>query len=304
MNETSLNVAGLELRLMQSPRGPLLSTNHPEIEPLTWLINLSVDGGLQNLQEQIESKCDIHYKGLHATLEDSGNYYLWGDFFSTSMSLPPQSILEVLSRLRLLRETFQTRSASKAVCKQVELPNPVVEQVSDNSIQSRTLHPLEELESRAVELDQLVQRERSPENVSEESVKRRFLHLDLAASGIFEPNVDIPDTLPMLRSYHSAALQVARYLASESRQRFNPDATSAPVIGGPVSLDWFRFPSPVPSHLTADEWLAFLENILVHGGTYGGEGEIFVHVGAYWWTLYWRSDDAIHPAIVAARISG
>lgn len=304
MNETSLNLAGIELPLMQSPRGPLLSINHPEIEPLSWLINLSVDGGLQGLQEQIESERNIHYKGIHATLEDSGNYRLWSDFCTTSITLPPQSILELLSHLRVLRESFQPRSSGKAARKEVELTSPVADQTFDSTVQPRTLRPLEELESRAVELDRLVQRERSLENASEESAKRRFLLLDLAASGIFELDAEIPGTLPTLKSYHSTALKVARYLSSEPRRRFNPDATSAPIIGGPVSIDWFRFPSPVPSHLTEDEWLAFLENILVNGGAHGGEGEIFVPVGVDWWTLHWRCDDAVHPAIVAARISG
>jgi len=301
MNETSVTVAGLSLPLMQSPRGPLLSINHPEIEPLAWLINLALDGGLKDLRARMQSGQDVHYKGLHAARQSSGEYRLWGDFFGTSMTLPPESVLDTLARLDALHEASRRTPPSPPAQEPAEPPRPALDPAVEPTAAPRAPQPLEELEARAAELDRLTRRDRTLENVVEESAKRRFLLLDLEATGIFEPGPDLPEALPTLRSYRAAGLQVAQYLVSDVRRRFNPDCSPGPVVGSPVSVDWFRFPSPGPSHLTAEEWLAFLENILVNGGASGGQGEVFVHVGPAWWTLWFRCDDGVHPTVVAIK---
>ncbi len=303
MREASLKVAGMELPLMQSPRGPLIADfNHPEIEPLAWLINLAVDGKLQNLREDVEAGRDIDYNGLSAVREVSGEYRISGDFFPTVMLFPAQSIIETLVQLRTLRESFQRELPRSVVSKDVGIAPPP-DLPSVDTAQTGSPRSFGELEARAAELDRLVRRERTLEHAAEESAKRRFLLLDLAASDLFDSgrDLDIAATLPTLRAYRQAGLGIARYLASETRRRFNPHAVAAPVVGAPVSIDWFRFPSPAPAHLTAEEWLAFLENMLAGTSAQGGEGEIFVRVGAGWWTLCWRCDDAIHPAVVAVK---
>jgi hypothetical protein len=160
---------------------------------------------------------------------------------------------------------------------------------------------MDDLERRAIELDLLLARERTVEHLAEESTKRRFLLLDLEATGLFDLNFSLPANLARLQRYRDAGRRVAEYLRSEERFRFNPEAVVGPVVGSPVSLDWFRFVSPGPAHLTPIEWLAYAENLLTHGGISGGQGDIFARAGDEWWTLGWRCDDGIHPALVSAK---
>jgi hypothetical protein len=157
------------------------------------------------------------------------------------------------------------------------------------------------LERRAAELDSLSARERNAEHAAEESAKRRFLLLDLVAAGIFDLEFELPAEFRTLRAYRQAALRVSEYLAGGERSSFNPDAAPEPVVGSPVSIDWFRFPQPGPGHLSPAEWLAYAENILTHAGVSGGQGEVLTRLGSQWWTLVWRRDDGIHPALVSAN---
>jgi len=157
-----------------------------------------------------------------------------------------------------------------------------------------------ELEHRASELDRLAARERTVDHAAEESAKRRFLLLDLQAAGVLDAAVEIPPEFPTLGAYQRAAVLITGYLNSEERFRFNPDAEPEPVLGSPVSIDWFRFPQPGPEHLSPAEWLGFCENMLTHAGVSGGQGEVLARVGNDWWRLGWRCDDGVHPALVSA----
>jgi hypothetical protein len=154
----------------------------------------------------------------------------------------------------------------------------------------------EELEGRATALDRVA----ASAGPAESATLRRQLLADLVEAGLFDAPAEPPEERPTLQAYHRAGRRLARYLRSVERARFNPDAAPTPIVGAPVSVDWFRFPSPGPDHLSELEWLAYLENILTSAGPSGEDGEIFVRIGDGWWTLRWRTDDGVHPAVVSA----
>jgi hypothetical protein len=157
-----------------------------------------------------------------------------------------------------------------------------------------------DLERRAAALDRLATRERTAGNLAEEATLRRRLLVDLDEVGVLDAVVEPPAGLPVVAGYHRAASRLGHYLRSVERARFNPDAAPTYLLGAPVSVDWFRIPSPTPGHLSDLEWLAYLENVLTSADPSGDRGEIFVHIGDGWWTLHWRTDDGVHPAVVSA----
>ncbi len=127
--------------------------------------------------------------------------------------------------------------------------------------------------------------------------------LDLRDKGVFEESLAAPPAFVKIREYHAAATKAASYLRSRERFEFNPEATVEPVIGSPVSLDWFRLGAePGPPHLSPTAWLAFLENTLTRNEVSGDQGELFVRADD-WWSLFWRADDGEHPCVVAASRS-
>jgi hypothetical protein len=55
--------------------------------------------------------------------------------------------------------------------------------------------------------------------------------------------------------------------------------------------------------MSAIEWLAFVENMIARSELTGGQGECYLNVRGDWWTLFWRTDDGVHPAAVSATHS-
>lgn len=283
-----LTADGYLLPLIETPRGPVISTNVAEIAPLAWLINLAVEGTLADLRARIERGEEVQYQSLHALPHpEERAYLLSADFLNESMRVSAAALLDILARLESLRAGWRAEHL-----------------VADRPPARAKAGGLVGLERRARELEELRAGERTVECAAEESVKRRFLLLDMEAAGLLGPDAEVAarlKTFPLLLEYHLAAVEAALYLASDDRQRYLPDARSQPVLGSPVSLDWFRLPGEMPAGFRPFEWLAFCEYVLSHSDLSGGEGELLTRLGADWWRLRWRRDDGIHPAVVDAR---
>ena len=136
-----------------------------------------------------------------------------------------------------------------------------------------------------------------------QSAKRRFLLLALDHAGVLGERP--PEGLgELLAGYRDAAAELRRYLASDERHSLVAGAPPSGVIGAPVSLDWFRHPSPRPNPLERPfRWLASGEAALRAGqlDERSGAGEVFVRRGADWWVFDWRRDDGVTAALVRAR---
>jgi hypothetical protein len=174
------------------------------------------------------------------------------------------------------------------------------------------------LEARALELETLPP--------VEASARRRVLLVELEVAGLFDPDVGVQIVLgnalaaadwhagecrrryPLLLAYHDAARALLAYLLSDVRARRQPTAVAAArrdprVRGAPVSLDWFRRPTPHPPELDRLDWLAVAERHLAAARVTptGGGGEVFLRAAGAWWVLEWRTDDGVTPALVGSR---
>ncbi len=318
-NLLQLKIDGLVLALTSTPRGPVISLDAPEAAPLAWIVNLAVDGGLTGLRDRIAEGEVIHYRSLHAIPSTGAEsrlvYTLSADFLQQQITLPAETILEVLARLESLRRASAPQHhpspeiSSSATAPRAEDIQDLVASPEPQH-QPRLSHGQafwEDLERRAVEIDQLAAGTRTPESAAQEAVKRRFFLIELDAAGLLG---EAPPELLMqlqdwrfahLLEYHAAALQIWAYFASAERHGYLREAPPERVLGSSVSVDWMRLRSPVPEGFSFFEWLAHCEYVLKHVEVNGGEGEVMTKARGKWWQLYWRRDDGIHPALVQTR---
>jgi hypothetical protein len=299
MSTSTMRIAGLDVPISPTSKGPRVADHVAEVEPLAWWINHALEGSVTDFRESLERGRALQHGSLRAVPDGEGRYHLSGGFFTATMTLPAATILEVYATLAAQQIAPPPRVVPPPTEADPPRPPPVRLPPRPDLPRSWT-----DLETRAAELDQLVTRDRTLDHLVEESAKRRFLLLDLADEGVFNRDFEPPDGLPTIAAYAAAARQLGHYLESEERARFNVEAPPTEMLGAPVSLDWYRVPGPPgPDHLSPLEWLAFLENILRRNDVLGGHGSIMVRAGG-WWSLHWRTDDGVHPAVVSAAPIG
>lgn len=162
------------------------------------------------------------------------------------------------------------------------------------------------LERRAAELDRMAAGERGVEQMAAEGARRRVLLIEIDVAGLLRgANVDAERAeldalgLPTLASYLTAAVALLNYLGGETRRRLVPGAAPQPVLGAPVTLDWFRrTPSP-PAGMSVEEWTALGEALLAAATDLrGGEGEFYAQHEGRWYGVRWRRDDGSTPALL------
>ena len=88
---------------------------------------------------------------------------------------------------------------------------------------------------------------RTDEAVAQEHAERRSLLTALDANGFFDGAGREPDArrldergLAVLAAYRRGALELLAYLDSPERRERLPGGAAGPVLGAPVSVDWFR----------------------------------------------------------------
>jgi hypothetical protein len=92
------------------------------------------------------------------------------------------------------------------------------------------------------------------------------------------------------------------YLRSAERRRHVEGAYAQPILGAPISIDWFWHPS-VPKGFEKYDWLGACERALGDApSTEGPEGEVFTRFGSRWCRILWRRDDGQTPAIVETSL--
>jgi hypothetical protein len=294
-SESTMTIAGLRLPITETSRGPKVAKTVPSIEPLAWLVNIALEEPIPDLVATLERRHDFHYDSIHAVSEGGGMYRLSVDFVTTNTRLPASTIIEIITTLSALQKPRVPRV----------VPQPVDAPPGRTPAEPLVRPPLpaswQELERNAAELERLVARERTPEHLTEEARLRRILWHDMSDLGVFERvPVPLPEGTPTLHAYQAASQQLGKYLESEERAKFNPDARPTRIVDAPVSVDWFRVPSqPGPSRFSPLGWLGYLEWLLGLSERIGDHGEIFARIDEHdWWTLHWRAEDGEHPAVV------
>jgi hypothetical protein len=295
-----LRAGGVALPLEQTSDGPIVSTSaDPELAPLAWVLNAAATRTLPHLRDAVAAGEDAVVQGLYATRPDphedhaaaaavwrrlSGRdpgddaYTVGTTFSGPGLLVPRDALLEMLDALERARAGGGASTAGA--------------------------EELDELERRAAELD-AAPAPRTAQEAGTQSGARRFLLLALDHAGVLgERPPGGLDERPLLAGYRDAAVELRGYLASEDRRALVAGAPPSRVLGAPVSLDWFRRPSPRPNPLERPfRWLAAGEAALraAQLDERSGAGEVFVRRGPDWWIFEWRRDDGMTPALVRAR---
>jgi hypothetical protein len=324
----AISAGGLRLPVKHTRDGTLVvSAGDPDLEPLAFVVNAATTGMLPHLRDAVAAGEDVVIQGLFASRPDPGEGHaaaaaawrrLTGDepgedayvvgttFTEGDLLVPRDALLAILDALAAAGHGGSPASETERSGVDAAPPATPAGTADAGGVDSATL---DALERRAAELDaRSVAPPESEDAAGAVSAARRFLLLELDQAGVLRD--DPPPALdghPLLRTYREAAAQLRRYLDSEERAELVAEPPPAGVLGAPVSLDWFRFPSPQPNPLEKPfHWLAAGEAALRAAplDPAAGGGSVFVRRGGAWWALEWRRDDGVTPALVSARPAG
>ena len=327
----TLKIAGLDLKLIPSTTGPRLATEDPRVAPLAWVVNAGLAGVLPDLASAVESGREVITQGLSAARPDPGEdlseqkagwraltgtpagedlYILGATFSSERMLVPRQVLLDILVALRDLRSGTAPEPGPGGEGKTARPGQPAL--FEPGSQASRPLsgeeESLRDLELAALALDTVAGSD-DPQIAQAVGAKRLALFARLEAAGLFDPHRSAEKLnwlnqwqLPVLTGYHTAAVELGTYYRSPERRRYINDEAIPPIVGGPVSVDWFRLQVPVPPDDHPYTWLGFFESILATADLVETlAGELLSHVGDRWFKLTWRREDGATPALVRAE---
>jgi hypothetical protein len=229
--------------------------------------------------------------------------YVLGTPFTDSVVLPRAALLELMDKLDRLRrgESLPDREPARTP----EEPAPEHRPAGPGDEEEGIRAVLSELEASAVELDALAPAEQTGgPDAATASAKRRVLLVSLDAAGVLADDEETRRrleawNLPTLLQYHLAATWLLHYYDSDERRERIAGGARRPVLGGPVSIDWFRLGSPPQEGLEPFEWLTYCESVFVqHDSFPGGSGEFAVRHGGPWYRFLWRKDDGVTPALL------
>jgi hypothetical protein len=155
---------------------------------------------------------------------------------------------------------------------------------------------------RAEELARLEQRGReldAMDDPAEAAARRRAVLIELDGLRVLSGDEDVGRELRdlglrTLSDYHAAAGRLLAYLGSDQRRAVRPAARRGPVLGAPISLDWFRR-APVESFDRTALGEALLaaaspENMI--------QARFYTQWHGRWYEVVWRRDDGETPALL------
>ncbi len=295
------------LPLDPTPMGPLVDTGDRPEAPLGWILNLAVTGHMDLRGALVRGEAVIAHEVsvrrpeagddlrlLSAWWRGIGGGELGEDayiveFVNQEIAVPRATLVGLLDELERLRA-----AAPKPPGPWLFRPDPQWHTPAPG--EEEALRPLE---ARAAALD------RSGAGEAE----RPALLRDLDAHGLFADSFSPQKAewlerwgLPLLAGYARATADMHLYLRSDARRRHVPSAGRQPILGAPISIEWFRRPT-VPAGFDRDDWLGWCEHALRDApSTDGPEGEVFVHAGPLRCHVLWRRDDGRTPAIVRTEL--
>jgi len=321
----TINIAGLNILLEETPSGPILSHKDHWLEPLAWVVNSILSWPhARGVIDALERGEGLIVEGLVVTRPEPDDPYVeeakarWREwtghdagediyvvtttFIKHEVVIPRPALVELLNRLYDQRRPAPPLPPAPWLFR-VDPIAPIPYEGEEEIMRG--------LERRAAELDASAKEAAesgSVELAATVSARRRFLLLDVNAAGLFHEahakskRVWLDEWgLHTLLGYFEAALKLLAYFASVDRRLYIPGAGPEPVPGARVSVDWYRLDGAPPQGFRPEQWLGYCESILMDAkSTEGGEGEIFVHQGELRYRLRWRKDDGVTPALVSA----
>lgn len=165
---------------------------------------------------------------------------------------------------------------------------------------------LRALEAEARRLDKLERARKDDTPDPEIETIRESLLYDLQATGVLLLDAREVRTghlqrleLKRLLGYHRAAVDLDRYLRSDERQRYLPDAVVVPPLAAFVSVDWFRLGPWAYPKIAPLDWLAWCEKTLLEHREPPTTAS-WQYSTEYATTLAWRIEHGFLPALVSA----
>lgn len=175
---------------------------------------------------------------------------------------------------------------------------------------------VEDLERQALALDAMAAAVTDDEEALAALFARRHTVLvQLDVAGLFDGHATDEKlqalrqwSCPTLVGYLCAAAELHRYYRSAERAREIldlevPPHGQPPILGGPVSLDWFRRGARGPEQFHPYAWLGYFEWLLrtskLHDGMAGCQ---ITGIGGNRYSFSWRRDDLNNPALVSGAL--
>jgi hypothetical protein len=316
-----VTVDGLTLPLEASPDGIRIGDPGPPLEVIAGFVNAALSGWIPALREKFERGEDAIREpivAMRVSPDDVGeaverwrsatgtepgeDIYLVGNGFAPNLAVPRTVLIELLERLGQLQ---LDHGGSPPGPDAASLFSEDPEGAPDPGPGARTY--LEELEHRAEALDAIAGSAPSSERGAESHAQRRVLLASLDASGLLSDEMFEDKRLWLetwglgnLLAYLESARQLIAYMRSAERRERLPEAEPQPVLGAPISVDWFRLGSAAHEGLSPFEWLAYCEYVFRDKQlARGSEGEFRIRAGGPWYRFVWRKDDGVTPALVS-----
>jgi hypothetical protein len=318
-----LTVDRLSIPLVETPMGPLLSTDGGPLEPLSWLVNQSVTGILPGLAELLNRGEDIYLTQISARRPDSDEnvetaraqwrdltgedpgpdvYLIQVDFLKDPLLVPRHTLTETLTRLRELRERAPKPPAPWLFRADPRWNEPAPEE-------RELLAPLED---EARELDRLEQcgaEPADPITLARTVVKRRDVLIGIRTAGLLADGFAAVRlhwlrqwSMNTLAGYIQAAIDLRLYLRSRERWEIMPDSVEEPLDACGVSLDWFRCSVTPPAGYEPLRWLALCERALREAPPLtSNSGPVFTRIDEGWYQIDWRREFGDRPRLFGWR---
>lgn len=273
------------------------------MEPLAWALNLGV--GPVSLAEAVRAgrpivgpevsirplEEDDDRPALAASWRELSGRDLGAEawvisigFLARELAVPRTALLELADALAQLRA-----DAPKPPGPWLFRPNPQWHEPAPG--EDARLRPLEQMALRA-------------DPAERAALLRALEQYGIFADAWWDERVDWLERwgLPTLGAYARAARDMHQYLRSAERRRHIQDARHQPILGAPISIEWFRHPS-LPEGFERYDWLGACERAVRDApSTEGLKGEVFTRVGSAWCRILWRREDESTPAIVETRL--
>jgi hypothetical protein len=299
----------------ESERGIVLAHADSRLAPLLALVNGVAGGVLRGYAEALEAGWEIHGGDVEVARADvasgaSGWRELSGadgtpPYYEVranhrGVAVPAAVVLDLIERLLAIRLGEN----------QPWLFTPRPRAWRPGHSEEATLT---ELERQARELDTMTVGAQSAEELARVSARRRFVFLELEASGVFTDD-HASERLrwldrwqaPTVAAYQRAAISAWRYYRSELRKECIPDANvPTSLLGASLSIDWFRLPSTPPEGWNHERLSVSSEFEFLRAASRGGlgpGGTFYFHSGRLSAQYFYRWDDGVHPSLYRARV--
>jgi hypothetical protein len=333
----SLKLGRLDLPLVHTPTETVLDIYESSpLAPMAWVLNNAMRGSPSDFRSRVEGDQTASEAGLSASrvrapdpcsnrrwrawtglLPTDDMFALATSFIALSVPITRAALLRLFDELmawqRAPRPVDSADAPAPADAAPADAASEEADEDDDDAWMETPGFKLHQMEARALVLDERdVQVVSAADAAAVADLRRAFLD-DLLRLGLLEDVASSPVAAavdpcahPTVLGYREAAREILAYQCCEARLRDLPNAQPFPVVGGPVSLGWFRLGAPTPGGVDPLRFLVLGEHLLrwqVEDGVLTAACGDFFYRDRDPYRFTWRKDDGIHPALVVGDIA-